>query len=632
MADDIIFLLPNEASCYYTQQVLKKHGLQIPVYEAFANEGVLQAKQKIEQGTKVIISRGNTTQILRDALEIPVVEVRYSFYEFAVAMQKAIEISSHVALVGYNNAFNLPELANFFPLEQLEIRIIEPHQTKETLESLKAQGIEVVISGQRISKMAHKVGLQSVLAWISEKNILDALTDATHLRNLEAEKQRQFSSIATLLEQAQEGILSIDRDGHIQAQNQISQQLLQTDAATPRDSIFHYLPRNYVKQILNGLPLYNEVISLRHDRILLSGVATHAGDEISGAVLTLQPAADIHRKEYELRRKSHIKGHTAKNSFESIVGNSPALQAAKAQARFFAATESNVLIYGPTGTGKELFAQSIHNASRRRRNPFVAINCAALPESVLESELFGYVKGAFTGARPEGKMGIFEQAHTGTIFLDEVSEVSPAVQARLLRVIQEREITRIGDDKIIPIDVRIIASTNRNLLTEIQEKRFREDLFYRLSVLNLSLPSLQQRREDIPLLAEYFLQYFGRLTDKNQTFSSDALQPLLDLTWPGNIRQLRNTVECAVALCQEPVIDRKMIETVLKISFASTQQETPAPLAVCEPRAYRPTAEEERAHIFSVLDACGGNKTLAAKQLGIGYTTLWRKLKSYAAE
>lgn len=619
MNEDIIFLLPNELASCQTKQILQKEGITIPVYHAFMEDGVLLAGRKIEEGTKVIISRGSTALLLREYFTIPIVEVRYAFYEFAVAMQKAVRESRRIGLMGYNDAFNMPELADFFQLEQLEIRIVQPADTKKTLEELKSLGIELIISGQNIGAAAHRIGLKSIVVSVSRKNILDAVTDASHLCGLETAKQRQFSSIAALLDQAQEGILSIDHQGRIISLNRIASQMLRLNGTGQDKSVFNYVPRTIVDHILGGLPLYNEVISLHGENVLLSGTATHPSQEATGAVLTLLPATDVHQKEYELRRKSRIKGHAAKNTFDQIIGTSPALTIAKNQARLFAATESNVLIYGPTGTGKELFAQSIHNASSRRNKPFVAINCAALPESVLESELFGYVKGAFTGARPEGKTGIFEQAHTGTIFLDEISEISPAVQARLLRVIQEREITRIGDDKIIPIDVRIIASTNRNLQKEISNKQFREDLYYRLSVLNLSIPPLCSRTEDVPLLVDYFIQSFSKSSGKHLVLEPDAMLPLAGSSWPGNIRQLRNIVECAVALCQENTISRQLIEQVLQISI---QDMLPVPETSTR-------HEPEQARVLAVLDTCGGNKTKAAKQLGISYTTLWRKLKSW---
>ncbi|WP_181995653.1 sigma 54-interacting transcriptional regulator [Clostridium sp. AM58-1XD] len=662
MINDIIMLLPNEANTYYIKQILQQQNINIPVYESFGEEAVAFAGQQIKQGAKVIISRGSTAHLLQEIFTIPIVEIRYTFYEFSVAMKKAVKISRRIGLVGYNAAFDQPELSSFFRLEQMEVRIIkDPIQTKQVLTELKNMGIELIISGQKIGRIAKSIGLESVTIRVNTKNVLDALQDAQYLRNLETEKQKQFESISALLDSTQEGILSIDKQGMILSSNRISQEIM--GVRIPHASVYDYFPRSLIKQILSGMPLYNEVVSLNRENVLFSGIATLLDDVVTGAVLTFQPASDIRRKEYELQKKARAKGHIAKNTFNHIIGKSPALMEAKAQALLFAVTESSVLIYGPTGTGKELFAQGIHNASPRKHKPFVAINCAALPESVLESELFGYVKGAFTGARPEGKIGIFEQAHTGTIFLDEISEISPAVQARLLRVIQEREITRIGDDKIIPVDVRIIASTNRNLLDEIENKSFREDLYYRLSVLNLNIPPLNSRKEDIPLLVEYFLSYFSQNSDRPQpVLAPDALLPLQNFTWPGNIRQLRNIVECAVALCQHGEITRQLMETVLKISgqmmtksrsapavpscsgtagsfVSSAEAEFPASSSAyfssrssTPPTFYQSMAEAEREKTFSVLAACKGNKTMAAKELGIGYTTLWRRLKKYGMQ
>ncbi|MEY8339011.1 sigma 54-interacting transcriptional regulator [Lachnospiraceae bacterium 62-35] len=630
MTNDIIMLLPNEANTYYIKQILQQQNILIPVYESFMEEAVAFAGQQIKQGTKVIISRGSTAHLLQETFTIPIVEIRYTFYEFSAAMKKAVKISRRIGLVGYNSAFNQPELASFFSLEQLEIRIIkDPIHTEQVLKELKNMGIELIISGQKIGRIAKKLGLEAIIIRVNTKNVLDALQDAKYLRNLETEKQKQFESISALLDSTQEGILSIDRQGTILSANRIAQQLI--GLKTSHSSAFDYFPQSLINQILSGVPLYNEVVSFSRENMLFNGVATVLDDEVTGAVLTFQPASDIRRKEYELQKKARARGHIAKNTFEQIIGKSPAIMEAKAQALLFAVTESSVLIYGPTGTGKELFAQSIHNASPRRQNPFVAINCAALPESVLESELFGYVKGAFTGARPEGKIGIFEQAHTGTIFLDEISEISPAVQARLLRVIQEREITRIGDDKTIPVDVRIIASTNRKLLDEMEKKNFREDLYYRLSVLNLSIPPLNRRKEDIPLLVEYFLTYFSQNSNKNRpSLAADALLPLQFLTWPGNIRQLRNIVECAVALCQQEEITRQLMETVLKVSGQQLLPETSSSVSPLPyPSFSQSMADAEQERILSVLAACRGNKTLAARELGIGYTTLWRKLKKY---
>lgn len=237
--------------------------------------------------------------------------------------------------------------------------------------------------------------------------------------------------------------------------------------------------------------ILSEVCRFGGKQVLVNCVPVAGDSEEFGCVLTFQGTEQIQAEEGKLRKRMHSDGFTAKYDFSHILYRDSCMEAVISQAVKFSYSDSNILIYGETGTGKELFAQSIHNSSRRRKGPFVAINCAALPENLLESELFGYVEGAFTGASKGGKMGFFEIAHKGTIFLDEIGDISPKLQSRLLRVIQEREIIRLGNDTVIPIDVRVICATNRNLKKEVARGSFREDLLYRLDVLELNLPPLR---------------------------------------------------------------------------------------------------------------------------------------------
>lgn len=236
-------------------------------------------------------------------------------------------------------------------------------------------------------------------------------------------------------------------------------------------------------------------------------------------MVAFQDVTRIQEMEGKFYRKIHLRGHVAKYTFDDILFQSSEIKRTIETAQRYSEVDSNILIIGETGTGKEIFAQSIHNHSNRKNNPFVAINCAALPENLLESELFGYAEGAFTGAMKGGKQGFFELAHRGTIFLDEIGEISPKMQSRSLRVLQEREIMRIGDDKVIPVDVRILSATNKDLMQMVKSNDFREDLYYRLSVLDLVLPPLRERREDIPLLVNAFIQ--KGLSDQKQIKITD---------------------------------------------------------------------------------------------------------------
>ncbi|MCX7781786.1 MAG: sigma 54-interacting transcriptional regulator, partial [Negativicutes bacterium] len=295
-------------------------------------------------------------------------------------------------------------------------------------------------------------------------------------------------------------------------------------------------------------------------------------------------------------------------------------------AELYAATDSAILIQGESGTGKELFAQSIHNASKRKNGPFVAVNCAAIPEQLLESELFGYEGGAFTGARKEGKQGLFELAHNGTIFLDEIGEIAKSLQARLLRVLQEKEIMRVGGDKIIPINIRIISATNQDLKLRTEQGAFREDLFYRLNVFNIVLPPLRERKEDIAILARNFLQKFaGNLPDYDQPVSE--LMPLLtSYDWPGNIRELSNFME-RLAMLANHSPQRSWTEMLQKvIQVPLNKEETLTVRVNCRGSLKQVVSRFEKKLINDMLIKHAGNHEQVAKALGIGKTTLWRKM------
>ena len=310
---------------------------------------------------------------------------------------------------------------------------------------------------------------------------------------------------------------------------------------------------------------------------------------------------------------------------QNIIGQSPAMINLLETVAQVAASEATVLINGESGTGKELIAGAIHFNSPRKDGPFVRINCAAITETLLESELFGHEKGAFTGA-DKRKDGRFVQAHKGSLFLDEVSEMSLAMQVKLLRVIQEKEITRVGGDGIVKVDARVIGATNRNLMDMINEGSFREDLFYRLNVISLDLPPLRERRDDIVLLAQHFLQVFAVKNRKQiKGFTPKAIDRLIRYDWPGNVRELMNAVERGVVLAGTKHIDDEdlaIIQTSLGQTFKST--------TVLNDINDNPTLEDmERTAVIKTLKASDGNKSEAARRLGITRKTLHKKLKKY---
>ena len=306
----------------------------------------------------------------------------------------------------------------------------------------------------------------------------------------------------------------------------------------------------------------------------------------------------------------------------SLIGRSRAMTALLETVAQVAPSEATVMITGESGTGKEMIAGAIHYNSLRRDGPFVKINCAAITETLLESELFGHEKGSFTGAdrRKEGK---FRQAEGGSIFLDEVSEMSLGMQVKLLRVLQERELTRVGGDEVIRVNVRVIAATNRNLLQDIAAGRFREDLYYRLNVVTLQLPPLRERREDIPLLAQHFLDHFTEINRKAiKGFTPQAMDRLLRYDWPGNVRELMNAVERGVVLSRSERLDETDLPLLAADEDSSGRMLMPLP-------GEASLGEMEKATILKTLEAAEGNKSEAARRLGITRRTLHQKLKKW---
>jgi transcriptional regulator with PAS, ATPase and Fis domain len=312
-----------------------------------------------------------------------------------------------------------------------------------------------------------------------------------------------------------------------------------------------------------------------------------------------------------------------KFGFERIIGKSAAISDVVKLAQKVAQTDTTVLLLGETGTGKEVFAEVIHQSSGRSSKPFVAVNCSAFAKELLESELFGHKTGSFTGATKD-KKGLFEEANGGTIFLDEIGELDLELQAKLLRVLESQQFLKIGDTKPTHVNVRILAATNRDLQAEIEKSHFRSDLYYRLSVFQITLPALRERKKDIPLLAEYFMRYFAsRIKRQITQFSTGFVERLDAYDWPGNIRELKNVIERAIILCDSQELD----ETMLPYEIQHSQ-----PVKTNNTLSAFDLSAVEKLHIQRVLNHTHGNRAEAARLLNIGVATLYRKLKEYSLE
>ena len=436
--------------------------------------------------------------------------------------------------------------------------------------------------------------------------------------------------LTTLFDTVQEGIIAVDRNGKIVNINAAAAKMLQVSQKP--------VLGKELALLLSGLPLADSLATghdvfnreafrlIRGQRVYyVATVKTWlGGTEVWGAVVTLREMAEVKKIVSNLSTQEHC------FSFEMILGDSPALAKAKQEAAQAAAGNVTVLIQGESGTGKELFARAIHNASARRDKPIIAINCAAIPEALLESELFGYEEGAFTGARRGGKPGKFELADGGTVFLDEIGDMSLSLQAKLLRVLQERKIERVGSTETTAIDVRIIAATHKDIEAMVRQGEFRQDLYYRINVFPLQIPSLCQRRQDLPLLIERFLaRYRDKMAKNVEGIDADAYACLLEYGWPGNIRELENTIEYLVSIADGEIIEQRHIPQRILIAGKTAQPGSPVQ---AQPTRLLTIAELEKRAIMSAIEQFGltmRGKAQLTQVLGISKATLYRKLKQY---
>ena len=464
----------------------------------------------------------------------------------------------------------------------------------------------------------------------------DLMASKIREQKLYEEQNRINSALMTLINTIPKGIISIDEKGCINQMNHVAEKLIGKKGEEVKNKsvleIFEDFP---IEETSAGEMIQTELSYMNgsHPVTFIGDIQPiKVGKKVSGAVLSLSDYKEVQRTSFEFINSNRS------ITIEDIIGKSPKMIEIKSLVEHVAANHSTILITGESGTGKEMFARAIHQESPRRNHPFISINCGAIPETLIESELFGYEKGAFTGADSKGKPGKFELADQGTIFLDEIGTMPLYLQVKLLRVLQTREIDKIGGKRPIPIDVRIIAATNENLEKLVDEGKFREDLYYRLNVIPIQLPPLRERKEDIEYLSRYFIRRYNRLLNRKiERISQSALEALQSYHWPGNIRELENCVEYAINISH--IHDMELRLSHLPPYIRQWDKPSPSnPLELEEKARYQTNQVSlsikafERTKIEQMLQELG-TSTKAKKQiadaLGISLATLYRKLKQY---
>ncbi|MDW7643819.1 MAG: sigma 54-interacting transcriptional regulator [Desulfuromonadales bacterium] len=613
----IACILPDGRLLEGARNVYRDCFSEIRIEKGLLQEAVEVAMALAREDYEVFISRGRTAAIIREAgLEASVVEIPITAIDVIQTIERAKFQGKHIGVVAF--APMIPGIdylgtilgggIRFYPLE---------HESKVEELVIRAIGdkADVIVGGAITGKVAKKHGLPFALIENSPESMLQAAQEARNIAFARKQEKARGNLFKAVLDYAYDGIISINREGKVTSFNPVAERMLHISEANALGRpIRHIWPEIELEAVLdNAQEDLGQLAKINDHYLVCNKAPICVNGNVVGAVATFQEASHIQQMEAKVRRRLFASGHRATFCFDDIVGTSAILKKHMALARDFAKTDSSILIQGETGTGKEVFAQSIHNFSSRQQGPFVALNCAALPAHILESELFGYVSGAFTGASSKGKPGLFEIAHGGTLFLDEIAEMEYATQGKLLRVLQEKKVMRLGSDKVTPVNVRIIAATNQNLKSLVNDNKFRADLYYRLNVLQLRLFPLRERKEDILALSQFFLDKHSLASGRKLTLTPRALQALTEYGWAGNVRELQNILERILATLKQAKIDADIVGQHLEDHH--------------EPEIRAQILQDEWEEIRRALAEARGKHAEAAKILGISRSTLWRKLK-----
>ena len=625
------FIGPYRGTCDLAMRIAQQRGIPIDCSFGVLEEVFPVAERMFTAGIEVIVACYPSSQLLTQKYGKKIIEVHISNYAFLSAALDAREYDRKIAFIsfgGEDRNLDIPLVERALDVKICTFEMVTVAARDTLVREIAAQGIHVIIStalGLRKTAAANGIALCLI------KKDSETLTQAILTAKALVDEREQLAQFKNYIYKEPDAVLAADNRGNISIFNPAMCQLTGL-----QESYALGLPLEMLAQhnhVLRMISQKQRLFLLNNKQYIVTQFTSNTPIEKSG-----QDIYKVIEIETPFARRQVLKGKAARDTFrgkyhfEDIVGESPAILSTVSTAKQYAKVNSTILLYGETGVGKELFAQSIHNASFSN-GPFIAINCAALPDNLLESELYGYEEGAFTGARSGGKMGLFELASGGTLFLDEIGEISLAAQARLLRSIQERQIIRLGGTSAINVNCRIISATNRDLKAAVENGTFRSDLFYRLNVLQLRIPPLRERVEDIEILARKLQTKYLNSERKQVTIDDHLLNRLTEYEWPGNVRELEAFLERLIVTSKETTVTRKHFESVFS-RMIGTQTAQPVrknyskeasrdfievKLGTLEDMTYQLIQE-----VYRKTDSSTGK---SCKFLGISRATLWRKLK-----
>lgn len=632
MVKPVVLVAPYRGMADRAREVCRDFDRLISIEEGDLQVGLDRARDLVNRGAEVVISRGGTAKLLRSHLSVPVVEVKVTAYDLLEALQKVSGRARRIGIVGFENVIHGAEkLARLLELNLVVFPLEEEEDVPARLDAARDARVDAIIGDNVVVSHATERGLATALIESGFESILQSFEEALGILDAvhaEAEKSRRhlrtLNQLRAVLDSVDEQMVILDSENRVLSCNPSALKLLRKHAEEVEGRPLSYFPLRPLAELRErGAPVRNHLATVQGTHVLLDYMPIESSGEPIGTLLVGRNVSNIEQAERTVRSELYDKGHVARYGFGDLITEDDGFRSTIERARSFASSSSTVLIIGETGTGKEVFAQSIHNEQGGDRRPFVAINCATLPEPLLESELFGYAPGAFTGARSKRKKGYFELAHGGTLLLDEIGEMPLNLQSRLLRVIEERVVQPLGDDRVIPVTVHLIASTNRDLAVEVHERRFRADLFYRLNVLQLTIPPLRARGGDALVLFRHFVTQINPECDGKRFFSERVGKVLRDYSWPGNVRELRNLVERLATLTAGFTTISGEVSEWLEAELRLSERQL-------EPETVEMESEEvnlkqlEKAWVRKLCESSSLTQDEVAKLLGVSRTTLWK--------
>lgn len=603
--------------------------IEISIVEGLRGEILEEVQNRITDGAEILLAGGANAMIAEKHFSLPVLNYKISDFDYLTAIHNGYEMGQSVAIVTYQTGIS-SKLIKYLESQNLPVQNIIYEDSQEMETEINQSGADVIIGASHAIEIGQKCKKKTVLIYPGVQSIIETIHDskilAQEIRKIK--KQNQYAN--TILRYTTNGVFLIDADKKIIDYNGAVEEILGVDSHSLKHRPIDTILENWCEPSFldDDIKEKSYILHIGSQEVLEKVIKTGTNPLVfEGAVIIILKLNDVIRAQLEHawkeREERRHKGFEARKYFSDIIGDSYVIKSSLADARVFARSDASVLIYGETGVGKELFAQGIHNGSLRADGPFIAVNCGALTETLLEAELFGYEGGAFTGSRKGGKKGLFELAEGGTIFLDEIGEISPLMQTRLLRVLQEHEIMKVGGERIIPINVRIIAATNRDL-EKMPQELFRKDLLYRLNVLELHIPPLREREKDVEFLFEYFFRHRSSVKLSCLEIPVDVRELISLYSWPGNIREMQNVCERFCLYLEQTV---KLTPAVLNRCMVKAIGEEKIIQSILMKYQYD-GAQISRELVLELKNRLSYSRERIAQVLGSSRTTIWRILKN----